>query len=267
MIIGVTGAGGRVGTQLTKMGCVPLGCDVTTRDDIQRELDRKRPDVIIHCAGKLPEWCKKNPVESSKIITRGTYNIRDLFPGRIVFLSSMYVFSGEAIGNYRENSKTSPIEVYGLAKLAAEALCQSYSDKKTVIVRPSVLYGDLQRPSFVERVIKEFETSDTVSLASNVYRNYTYIPTFCRALIELAEMDNPPDIIHLGDIDITSQVEFGEYLVDIFGFDKSKIKPYENTDPLVPKNLGIMLTSASKKLVKYTLPDNLYNLKYAMGKV
>jgi dTDP-4-dehydrorhamnose reductase len=267
MIIGVTGANGRVGTQLVKEGCVPLGCDVTNRDDIQRELDRKHPDVIIHCAGKPQEWCERNSAEATRIIARGTYNVRDLFTGRIVFLSSMYVFSGETVGNYQENSNPAPKQVYGIAKLAAEAMCQSYTDRKTVIVRPSVLYGDLQRPSFVERVIKEFETSDMVSLASNIYRNYTYLPTFCKTLINLAEMKDPPSLIHFGDIDITSQVEFGECLVDIFGFDKSKIKPYQNTDPLVPKNLGIVLTKSSMKLFKYTLFDSLLMLKFEMDKI
>lgn len=78
MKIAVTGYRGRIGTQLIKLGCVPLDCDVLEPDSVRSELRNIVPDIVLHLASRSDvDYCEepKNKEEVIKVNYRGTANV------------------------------------------------------------------------------------------------------------------------------------------------------------------------------------------------
>ena len=131
MIIAVTGYKGRLGSQLVKLGCIPLECNVTSGADIKRAIDKSKPDVIINCAAKTNvDACESNKgyKEALAVNFRGATNIQDVFSGHLIQISTDYVFNC-LDGPYHEDFiKLDPINSYAFSKFGAEAgLMPNYS--------------------------------------------------------------------------------------------------------------------------------------------
>jgi dTDP-4-dehydrorhamnose reductase len=138
-IIGITGAGGRVGRYLLShySNFVDLGCDVTQLDDVGDSLQKFRPDVILHLAAKSDvDWCQdvRNEKTLFTVNVRGTFNVSvaaEKVRVPVVLLSTDHVFSGSR-GRYRENDQPFPVNQYGASKYSAEALQNDLSNFKII---------------------------------------------------------------------------------------------------------------------------------------
>ena len=118
--IGVTGANGNLGTELVRIGCVPLECDITDPDQIQDAIDRVEPDVIINAAAKTNvDACETKEGENEAIAVnfKGIGLLREIYDGQIIHISTSYVFNGKR-GPYKERGKFDPLQVYGFTKMA-----------------------------------------------------------------------------------------------------------------------------------------------------
>ena len=123
----VTGAFGQLGTALIKVLCkkhdvIPTGKDSSSsinglRLDILNKLQIKevvsatQPDVIINLASITNvDYCEQKPLLAKEVNIAGVQNICDAFSGKIIQLSTDFVFDGKN-GPYHENDPISPISV------------------------------------------------------------------------------------------------------------------------------------------------------------
>jgi len=144
MKIAVTGANGRLGSELTNRGCTPYYLDMLDIENLVRFLKSENPDIIINCASKTDvDRCQNDPkyqYEAMQLCHRGMTILRSTFTGRIIHISTDYVFDGEK-GAYSEQAEPNPIGYYGRAKLLSENLLLGANRPNDVIVRTTVLYG------------------------------------------------------------------------------------------------------------------------------
>ncbi|GIR30304.1 MAG: hypothetical protein CM15mP44_5870 [Candidatus Neomarinimicrobiota bacterium] len=63
--------------------------------------------------------CELNPKLAGEINVAGLQHICDSFKGKIIHLSTDYVFDGTS-GPYKEDDPLNPISIYGKTKLASE---------------------------------------------------------------------------------------------------------------------------------------------------
>ena len=102
----------------------------------------KKYDLIINCAAvaRMKE-CEKNPIKAIKINIFGTLNLineiknYEIFYGkkiRLIHISTDGVYPSIK-GNYSENSKTKPYNVYGWTKLCSETFVKTLTNY--VIIR------------------------------------------------------------------------------------------------------------------------------------
>src|SRR3990172_2288877 len=112
--IAVTGYEGQIGSRLLKLGCEPLSCDVTDGGQVEQELHRVKPDVILHLAAMTGvDWCEKNYEEAISVNVYGTSVICQtaeevIGAGKVALISTDMTFNGEE-GEYKEDSEQLPI--------------------------------------------------------------------------------------------------------------------------------------------------------------
>jgi len=113
-------------------------------------------DVVFHLGalGSVPRSVQ-DPLTSSAVNIEGTLNVllaaRDEGVRRVVFSSSTSVYGSSRERPTPESSPLDPISPYGVAKLAAERYCISFSrvyeSFETVVLRYFNVFGPRQSPS------------------------------------------------------------------------------------------------------------------------
>src|SRR4051794_9002889 len=112
-------------------------------------------EVVYHLGalGSVPRSVQ-DPLTTNAVNVDGTLNVllaaRDEGVRRVVFASSSSVYGSSAALPAREDSPVDPISPYGVAKLAAERYCVSfsrvYASFETVVLRYFNVFGPRQNP-------------------------------------------------------------------------------------------------------------------------
>jgi dTDP-4-dehydrorhamnose reductase len=157
--VAVTGPHGRLGSELVRQGCVPIEADVTHFYALKTAVEAAECDVIVHCAAMTDvDACETDPSTAAAINTGGVAHLLQAHPGRIVYLSTDYIFDGgspaftqaQPAGPYSETWPPNPISVYGWSKLGGEILIRNARRPGCLIVRTTVLF-DGRSGCFVAR--------------------------------------------------------------------------------------------------------------------
>jgi dTDP-4-dehydrorhamnose reductase len=257
MKIAVTGFDGRLGSELVrKHGCYSLPCDVTNVESIQSALQEVSPDVIINCAAyTFVDLCESDEGYdlALSVNTGGIHKLLDCFPGRIIHLSTDYVFTGKR-GPYIEGSQdfVPPVNGYGWSKWGGEQII-SFADRSNVtVVRTTGLYGGCSgMPDFAKYVVQELENRSPVNALTNLVTNQTYIPHLAEALIDLIQIkDLRHKIVHIASKDVVSRYEFATMIANVFGFDARLVFPVKSipTWKAARPNKGGLKVGLAKRL-------------------
>jgi dTDP-4-dehydrorhamnose reductase len=199
------GATGQLGTDLVKalvdVDLVALAhrdVDICEPVGLGETLRRYMPDVVINTAAyhKVDE-CEVNP---EKTFAVNTYGVRNLalacreVGSALLHLSTDYVFGGD-VGRrkpYVESDPPSPINVYGIAKLAGEYLMQYLLDRYW-IVRSQWLYGVAgasgKGGNFVELMLRLAREGRDIKVVNDQEGSPTYTLDLAYKIAELITID------------------------------------------------------------------------------
>lgn len=262
MKIAVTGAKGRLGSELVHQGCTPLVCDITDPKQVSREVGRVGPDVIIHCAAYTDvDGCEANPLQAFLVNTRSVDIVRGAFTGKFVLLSTDFIFDGKR-GPYLETARPSPLNWYGVSKWSAELLLEK--SENNVIVRTTLLFGNKNKDDFVQRVLRSltFQAS-SLSVAQDLYGNPTYVPHLAEAILRVVQTDFS-GTLNLCGTDWLNRYEMAERVAKFLGRSTAHriiASKYREIDPLFaprPEKAGMRLDKARKLgLPLYSFEDGL----------
>jgi nucleoside-diphosphate-sugar epimerase len=146
----------------------------------------------------------QDPLTSSAVNIEGTLNVllaaRDEGVRRVVFSSSTSVYGTSRERPTREDSPLDPISPYGVAKLAAERYCISFSrvyhSFETVVLRYFNVFGPRQSPtSQYAAVVPLFITAVAAGRPITIHgdgeqsRDFTYVDNVVAATIAAADAD------------------------------------------------------------------------------
>ena len=233
------GRKGRLGRALIGAGCVSLKADITVPDQIRGALEESPVDCIINCAA----WTDVDEAEKKKnydkvmaVNLRGPANIRRIFDGLLVQISTGFVFNGTS-GPNREDDVAEPVNVYGWSKFGAEQAAQMR--QPTLVIRTLDLFGPHDNGNstdFVRQIRDILELGVEKLLPDNLYGTPTYTLHLVQALLQAVEREMT-GVIHIASDLTLSRFEWGRRIAEVFGLDPGLIKPTSEIAGVAPRPL------------------------------
>jgi len=130
--------------------------DTTDRGLLREQLEKYKPNIIIHLAAlAVADVSTRYPEEAKRSILDGTIILLDVLREVDSIDRFVYVSSSMAYGNFmldkdkkiipaKEQQQCNPIDLYGAMKLSGEYLTKAYHSRfgfPYTIIRPSAVYG------------------------------------------------------------------------------------------------------------------------------
>ncbi len=288
LVTGISGfIGGHVWSSLAKRkdvigvhgatGALPLKpesqveADLSNSENLADIVRKHKPHSIIHLAAvSRPNVARRHSLLAWKVNNASTRQMAKAAKevnARVVFASSDQVFDGQN-GNYSENDKPNPVNVYGETKKAAENSVL-ITLKNSVVLRLNNTFGKTRYRggSFSEWIIGRESSGDPVTLFTDQYRSPIDVLTVSRVLIELAENDYK-GILHMGCSNRISRATFGRMLLVHVGRDTSGILEINSARTalaeMMPIDTSFNVTKAIEVL-ETPVPNIMDSLELAYG--
>lgn len=238
----ITGAGGQVGRFLageaTRRGyeVAPLtrtDLDITDAAGVRSHI--RSGDVVVNCAA----FTNVDAAESEPV---AAHAINAVGPGvlaaacasagaRMVHISTDYVFSGRVFSGdlrrpYEIDDPTGPLGVYGRTKLDGEIAVLAALPSAHV-VRTSWVYTGGAGNDFAAVMRRLAATDRTIDVVDDQCGSPTYVGDLVGALLEVAERDIPPGILHAANDGAVSRFEQARAVFAELGADPERVRPVD----------------------------------------
>ncbi len=163
--------------------------DITDRQAVIASVNNYRPDIIINTAAYTQvEKAELEPAIAYQTNCNGAKNLADaarLVNAPIFHISTDYIFSGDGIAPYKEQSPAKPHTVYGQSKLAGE-LAITKNNPHHIILRTSWLFSEYGN-NFLRTILRLGKEQQELSVVMDQRGSPTYAGDLSRVLIQLAQ--------------------------------------------------------------------------------
>ncbi|MFK7933050.1 MAG: NAD(P)-dependent oxidoreductase [Saprospiraceae bacterium] len=201
--------------------------DLTDRAQLDKILERTRPDAILHvAAASNPNWCEQNETLSYHINVQSTQHLAEYAATHqipFIYTSTDLVFDG-AHAPYAEDAQPQPISIYGHHKLMAEQVIQATYEHAT-IARLPLLYGmPRYGNNFFTAWLEKLQTGQVVGAFTDEFRTPVDGESAARGLFILLHR-GATGVYHLGGRERLSRYDFAVQMAETFRLPISLVKP------------------------------------------
>lgn len=218
-MIYVIGSNGQVGLSLQKLGAAPLLCDLCDISSIEKELHNiKSGSVIINAAAYTAvDKAEDDSSNAFAVNADGVFNLAEVckkYSLKLIHISTDYVFDGNTFEAYTEDSKTKPIGIYGMSKLAGEENLQINFDD-FIIIRTSWVYSEY-RTNFLKTMIS-LKSREAVSVVVDQIGTPTYAGDLAQVILMLAQNfdEHIGELYHYSNEGVCSWYDFAVEIFEI----------------------------------------------------
>ncbi len=200
--------------------------NIVDEDWVNKIIRKFNPDAIIHTAAITNvDICEQKPDYARKVHVHGTKNLvqiakeMDIY---FLYISTDSVFDGSK-GNYSENDKPNPLNIYAKTKYDGENVVLNYSNSS--IIRTNIYgYNWLPKNSIAEWILDTLMKNKTINLFRDVFFSPILVNNLTEALIEIVER-NLTGIYHIACPEGVSKLNFGRKLAKIYELNEELINP------------------------------------------
>lgn len=248
--------------------CTLLKVDISDKTQVKKIKD-VNPDLIVHCAAYVNvDGCEQKPdyaYQSNVIGTENIVNISEEVGCYLIHISTDAVFDGKK-GNYSENDKTNPINVYGKTKLEAEEIVKK-SDTNHCIARTNIYgWNKLNKFSIAEWMIDKLSKNEELPSFKDVTFTPILVNNLSVALFEIFDK-KINSVLNVSGSESCNKLEYAKTISHVFNYNEELIKPISVDDLNLPakrgKNISLN-TSKAQSLLKtelYNVKDGLQEMK------
>jgi dTDP-4-dehydrorhamnose reductase len=216
------------------------------------------PDVIINLAALTNvDFCESNPEIAKEVNTNGVQNLVDVFSGKIIHLSTDYVFDGLK-GPYKEEDQINPISVYGKTKYDAEKIVLDKNNN--LVLRTNVLYDMLgnNKASFLNWVVNNLKNKNSIQVVNDQFNNPTWTESIAEILVNCLNK-NMSGLYHWGDQDYLSRYDFAIKIAESYNLKSDLIKQISTSQlkQMAPRPLNGGLDQSKLKKYLNIIPPSI----------
>ena len=191
-----------------------------------------KPDWVINCGAYTlvdeAEKNKKKALQINAFVMQSISEAIKLINGKLLHISTDFVFDGLQKKPYKPFQKTNPVNVYGESKALGESLIRETLDKGTqsVILRTSWLVGPVGN-NFALKILNLHKNHKILKVVSNQFGSPTTTSSLSKVCWEIIKKhkqsimqnNNFPGILHWSDAGVASwydlAYEVGEIAVQL----------------------------------------------------
>jgi len=215
----ITGSGGQLGRELvaTKpddvelLSCSRAEFDICDARAVRDWIQKHRPQIIINAAGYTAvDRAESEPEAAFQANGSAPGYLAEAISqvgGRLIHVSTDYVFDGDKGTPYRPSDLPRPISVYGKSKYDGEERISRILGKNALVLRTSWLYSS-HGHNFVRTVLRLLQERDEIRIVCDQIGTPTWARGLARALWVAAEKTGLGGILHWTDAGVASWYDF-----------------------------------------------------------
>lgn len=203
--------------------------DITDKNRVGEEVEKYKPTIILN----LSAYTKVDQAEVEKVkafeVNEGGVENLCFFCSKLkiklIHISTDYVFNGKKEGEWVEEDKPEPLNIYGLSKLKGEEKVKNLED--FLIIRTSWLFGP-KGQNFVKTISDKLKKGENLRVVSDQRGCPTYTKVLAEAIYLMIEK-NAKGIYHFCQPPETTWYHFALKIRDILGLENI-IEPVSSKD-------------------------------------
>jgi len=228
----VTGANGQVGMSLRTLSAVYPAFDFVflTKDElpihrfelVSQYFDVVKPAYCINAAAYTAVDKAETDKEAAVLINGDAVGVLASacakYGTKFIHISTDYVFDGTSPEPYKEDTRTNPVNAYGVSKLRGEALCLFYNPD-AVIIRTAWVYSE-HGNNFVKTMLRLMKERPAINVVSDQVGAPTYAEDLAKAMLSIVSAEGTgwaPGIYHYSNQGRISWYDFAVAIKELSG--------------------------------------------------
>jgi len=264
MNILVTGSNGQLGSEINDISVnyknfrffyrdLPT-LDICNSDQLAIFFTENKINTVINCAAYTAvDKAEQDAEIAEKVNLEGVLNLVNAVAkvnGKLIHISTDYVFDGNSFLPYQESDEVNPIGVYGKTKRSGEFVVLN-SDIDGIVIRTSWLYSAYGN-NFVKTMLKLGSERDELGVIFDQVGTPTNASDLAKTCLDILTYDKETNINSKGNIyhfsneGVASWYDFAVAIM-VLGNVNCKIKPIETKDyPTLVKRPHYSVLNKSK---------------------
>jgi len=269
----ITGSNGQLGSEIKEIATKYSKLDFIFKDlpeldicnfeALQAFIMDNNINAIINCAAYTAvDKAEEDAEIAEKVNSKGVINIVNALQtvnGKLIHISTDYVFDGDHFLPYKETDPVSPIGVYGETKRAGE-LAVINSDIDSIVIRTSWLYSAYGN-NFVKTMMRLGKEKKKLKVIFDQIGTPTFagdLANTCLAILsnEQNRIDKAGKVYHFSNEGVASWYDFATAVMKINKLD-CEVLPIETKDyPTLAKrpHYSVLNKAKIKQNFKITIP-------------
>ena len=251
MNILVTGSNGQLGSEIRDLADRFTDLNFVFRDlpdldicnflELDKFVDKNKIYAIINCAAYTAvDKAEEDIIIAQKVNAEGVLNLVNVLKkvnGKLIHISTDYVYSGESFIPYKETDQVSPIGVYGNTKREGE-LSVINSDIDGLVIRTSWLYSSYGN-NFVKTMLRLGKDREELSVIFDQVGTPTYARDLAITCLTILSKNRKNKIslkgrlYHFSNEGVASWYDFAKAIMFI-GDVKCNVNPIETKEYPTP---------------------------------
>ena len=283
----ITGSNGQLGSEIKELATNYSKLDFIFKDlpeldicnfeALQAFILDNNINAVINCAAYTAvDKAEEDAEIAEQVNSKGVINLVNALQtvnGKLIHISTDYVFDGDHFLPYKETDPVSPIGVYGETKRAGE-LAVINSDIDAIVIRTSWLYSSYGN-NFVKTMLRLGSEKENLGVIFDQVGTPTYARDLAKTCLDILCGDSSVDIskngnlYHYSNEGVASWYDFAISIMELGG-ENCKVNPIQTKDyPALAKrpHYSVLNKSEIKIDFKIEIPYWRDSLKDCIEKI